>query len=63
MWGTFRVRNTRLYISASRLESGGDGMRDGWEVRGERWKQEASQGGAVEKQTRASEFVRVYVNA
>jgi hypothetical protein len=63
MWVTFRVTSSRLYLSASRLGCEGDGMGECKEVRGERWKREESQGGAVKNETRASECVRVYVDA
>jgi hypothetical protein len=50
MWGIFRVKSPRLYLSASRLGCGADGLRECWEVGGERWKQGESQGGALPRQ-------------
>jgi hypothetical protein len=63
MLGIFRVRSPGLYLSASRLECRADELKECWEVGGERWKQGQSQGGALEKESRATEFVRVYVDS
>ena len=63
LWGIFRVRSPRLYLSAYRLGCRADGLGEGWEVGGERCKQGETEGGAFEKESRAREFVKVYVDS